>query len=111
MPALTGREYMAKAERGMNPRSDQRWRAFGVPCSASRDPSKRLATIPFHGVAHRRLECVEFGGGTPADVVMLVSRKGDPSVLWSSPVNFFVDVGHCGRDCGKRAGVRQTLHC
>ncbi len=26
-------------------------------------------------------------------------------------INFFVDVGHCGKDCGKRAGVRQTLHC
>src|SRR5437016_723830 len=100
----------------MNPRSDHRWRAPGVPRSASRDLFKRLATIPFHGVAHRRLECVEFAGRTPADVVMLVSRKGDLPVLWSSPVNHAdvfmrvgdaMDVQEPRRDQGARARLRR----
>src|SRR6266516_7171774 len=84
----------------------------GVPRSASRDLFKRLVTIPFHGVAHRRLECVEFGGGTPTDVEMLGSRKSDLAVLWSSPVNHAdvfmrvgdaMDVKEPRRDQGARA--------
>src|SRR5439155_4383028 len=65
----------------MNPRLDHRWRAPGVPRSASRDlfNEQHLAVV---NDEYRHCK-----------------------------INFFVDVGHCGKDCGKRAGMRQTLHC
>src|SRR5947207_14821327 len=83
---------------------------------ASRDFFERLAAIPFHGIAHRRPECVEFGVGTPPDVVMLESRKSDTSILWSGPVNHadvLVRVGDAmnveepRRDEGARARLRR----
>ena len=46
-----------------------------LAADSARNLLNRLAAIPFHGVAHRGLQCVEVGGAAPTDVVMLLLCK------------------------------------